>query len=273
LPAIDHFTGALVAIEHISASVLEHQAYERLQAGVIEAVGEPPLGMTGDRAQSIKEVFELNTRAGIASVIPWRVWSAGMTRVDVRCELFDEHGVPRCQHCGGPGDQTGAGLGLYFDRGEPRIRFRCQLPHTKECKRAQSIACAEDWRMLIPLSRLSALYHALRHSHQSFERVHRHWRDRYASVGKNLESRLKRRGIGAQRLRSDAALVIEWFRLCLRHGWLGSARRRQPGELKRTSGTEALESVLESRRKRRLNRPYGAAAIRLGLARAGPSPP
>jgi hypothetical protein len=90
---------------------------------------------------------------------------------------------------------------------------------------------------------------------------------------KNLESRLKLRGIGAQRLRSDAALVIEWFRLCLRHGWLGSARRSEPGELKRASGTEALERVLESRRKRRLNRPYGAAAIRLGLARAGPSPP
>lgn len=65
----------------------------------------------------------------------------------------------------------------------PRIRFRCQLPHTKECKRAQSIACAEDWRMLIPLSRLSALYHALRRSHQSFEHVHRHWRDRYSSSG------------------------------------------------------------------------------------------
>ena len=245
LPAIDHFTGAPLAIEHISASVLEHQGYERLQAGVIEAVGEPPLGMTGDRAHSIKEVFELNTRAGIAAVIPWRVWSAGMTRIDVRCELFDEHGVPRCLHCGGPGDQISAGLGLYFDRGEPRSRdqaaafsrcsvvarrasshralverFERQLPHTKECKRAQSIACAEDWRMLTPLSRLSGLYHALRRSHQSFEHVHRHWRDRYSSAGKNLHSRLKRRGIGAQRLRSDAALVIEWFRLCLRHGWL-----------------------------------------------------
>ena len=47
---------------------------------------------------------------------------------------------------------------------------------------------------------------------------------------------------------------------------------REPGELKRTSGAKGLERVLEARKKRRLNRPYGAAAIRLGLARAGPSP-
>jgi hypothetical protein len=101
----------------------------------------------------------------------------------------------------------------------------------------------------------------------------RHWRDRYSSAGKSVESRLKRRGIGAQQLRSDAALVIEWFRLCLRHGWLGSARRREPGELRMTSGIERLKRTLEARKKRRLNRPYGRAAIKLGLARAGPSPP
>jgi hypothetical protein len=69
--------------------------------------------------------------------------------------------------------------------------------------------------MLLALGRLTELYHALRRSHQSFEHVYGHWRDRYSSAGKNLESRLKRRGLPAQQLRSDAALVIEWFRLCL----------------------------------------------------------
>jgi hypothetical protein len=188
-------------------------------------------------------------------------------------DLFDEHGVPRCQRCGGPGDQVGAGLGLYFGRGnKARIRFRCQLVHTDACKGLQSIPCEKDWRILVPLSRLSELYHALRRSHKSYEHLHRHWRDRYSSAGKNLESRLKRRGIAAQQLRSDAALVIEWFRLCLRHGWLGSARRSERGELKRTSGASALARVLEARKKRRLNRPYGPAAIKLGLARAGPAP-
>jgi hypothetical protein len=273
LPAVDHFTGAPLAIEHIPAEVLEHQAYGRLRDGVIDAVGEPPLGMTGDRAQSIKEVFELNTRAGIASVIPWRIWNAGMTREDVRCDLYDEHGVPRCRHCGGPCDQASRGLGLYFDaRGEPRIRFRCMLVHGPECKRTQSIACETDWRMLLPLGRLTELYHALRHSHQSFEHVHRHWRDRYSVAGKNLESRLKRRGLPAQQLRSDAALVIEWFRLCLRHGWLGSARRGNGGELRKTNGLPPLARLSDARKKRRLDRPYGPAAVKLGLARAGPAP-
>jgi hypothetical protein len=64
-----------------------------------------------------------------------------------------------------------------------------------------------------------------------------------------------------------------WFKLCLRHGWLGSARRSEPGELKTYNEARRLNRVLASRKKRRLGRPYGAAAIRLGLARAGPAPP
>jgi hypothetical protein len=120
---------------------------------------------------------------------------------------------------------------------------------------------------------MTELYHALKASHQNYERVHRHWRDRYKCAGKSLDSRLKRRGLAAQQLRSDAALLIEWFKLCLRHGWLGSARRSEPGEIKTYSGARRLEAVLASRRKRRLDRPYGPAAIKLGLARAGPAPP
>jgi hypothetical protein len=64
LPAVDDFTGAPLAIEQLAANRLEHQSYEELLAGVIEAVGEPPLAMTGDRAHSIKEVFELTPATG-----------------------------------------------------------------------------------------------------------------------------------------------------------------------------------------------------------------
>jgi hypothetical protein len=272
LPAIDDFTGAPLAIEQLPANRLEHQAYERLLSGVIEAVGEPPLGMTGDRAHSIKEVFELNTRQGIASVIPWRKWKAFMEREEVRCDAFDEHGVPRCQHCGGPGDQVGPGLGLYFACGEPRIRFRCLLRNTDACKSAQSIACEREWRMLLPLSRTTELYHALKSAHKNREHVHGHWRERFSCAGKDLAGRLRRTGVQAQWIRSEAALAIEWFRLGLRHGWLGSPRRTRHGELVRTSGAKKLETLLKARRKRRLNRPYGQAAIKLGLARAGPAP-
>jgi hypothetical protein len=272
LPAIDHFTGAPLAIEHVSASVAEHHAYRRLQTAAIEAIGEPPLAMTGDRAHSFKEVFELNARAGIASVIPWRKWKKRMQREEARRDECDEYGVPRCRYCGGPGDQISPGLGLYFDaRDEPRIRFRCLLVHTEECMHSQSIACGTEWRLLIPLSRMSDLDHALRQSHQVYEHVHRHWRDRYGVAGKNPESRLKRRGVPAQQLRGEAALVIEWLRLCLPHGWLGSARRGV-GELRTTSGKYGLSAMLDLRHGRRLDRPYGPAAIKLGLGRAGPEP-
>ena len=194
-----------------------------------------------------------------------------MEREEVRCDAFDEHGVPRCQHCGGPGDQVGPGLGLYFARGEPRIRFRCLLINAAACKRVQSIAYEREWHAP-SLSRTTELYHALKSAHKNREHVHGHWRERFSCAGKDLAGRLRRTGVQAQWIRSEAALAIEWFRLGLRHGWLGSPRRTRHGELVRTSGAKKLETLLKARRKRRLNRPYGQAAIKLGFARAGPAP-
>lgn len=70
-------------------------------------------------------------------------------------------GAPRCRHCGGPGDQDGPGLGFYFDRGVvPRIKFRCELELTSECKGIQSIACEKSWRLLLA-SRFTPRYQAL----------------------------------------------------------------------------------------------------------------
>jgi len=164
-------------------------------------------------------------------------------------------------------------MGFYVDgRGQPRLRFKCLLRHTSECERAQSIACEKEWRLLLPISRLTPYYNALRKSHESVEKVFRHWRDRYGVAGKSADTRLKRPGLPFQQLRASAALVIEWFRICLRYGWLGSARRRELGELRTTDGSKRLKKVMLARKKRGLNLPRGPAAVKLGLARAGPSP-
>ena len=42
----------------------------------------------------------------------------------------------------------------------------------------------------------------------------------------DLASEMVDDGLPAQQLRSDAALVIEWFRLCLRHrvAWVGAPK-------------------------------------------------
>ena len=102
-----------------------------------------------------------------------------------------------------------------------------------------------------PINRLTPYYHAVRKSHEHFERIFRHWRDRYGVAGKNADTRLKRPGLPFQQLRASAALVIEWFRICKRYGWLGSARRRDLGELRKVDGMKRLKSVLETRKRRR----------------------
>ena len=246
IPAIDHFTGAPMAIEHISADVNEHQAYERLRDAVIDAVGEPPLAMTGDRAQSIKEVFELNTRVGIASAIPWRKRRGAMTREEVRCDLFDEHGVPRCGYCGGPGDQTGTRAGAllrHARRAAHPLPLHARAPVGVQAHPVDRLrGRLEDAASLEPAERALPRPPPLP---PRLEHIHRHWRDRYSSAGKNLESRLKRRGIPAQQLRSDAALVIRGPPLPA--AWL--ARISPPRQRRRaeTGPTEANASCACSR--------------------------
>ena len=270
---VDHFLGAPLAVTNIAADEHEHLAYPGLMEEVMAATGERPIAMTGDRAQSIKSVFEFNTTRGIASAIPWRQPREDIERSDMRRDAYDEYGIPRCRYCGGPSQLESAGLGFYLDgRDKPRLRFRCLLRHTPECDKAQSISCSGEWRLLIPISRVTPYYQALRKSHQNCESVFRRWRDRYGVAGKNADARLKRRGIPFQQLRASAALAIEWFRICLRYGWLGSARRREYGEFRTTEPSEGVSAILTLRKKHGLGLPYGPAAVKLGLARAGPSP-
>lgn len=273
IAAADHLLGAPLAVANIAADEHEHHAYPTLIEEIMEATGERPIAMTGDKGQSTKAVYEFNTTRAIITVIPLRQPQEKIERIDMRRDAFDEYGNPRCRYCGGPSQLESAGLGFYFDaRGNPRLRFRCLLRHVRECERTQSIACSEEWRLLIPISRVTPYYHALRKSHETFERIFRHWRDRYGVAGKNPDTRLKRPGLPFQQLRASAALAIEWFRICLRYGWLGTARRRDFGELRITTSPRGVNAILKLRKKLGLGLPYGPAAIKLGLARAGPSP-
>ncbi len=47
----------------------------------------------------------------------------------------------------------------------PRIWFDCMVGATPGCTRTQSISCATDWRLLVPLWRTDSLYHELKESH------------------------------------------------------------------------------------------------------------
>jgi hypothetical protein len=82
--------------------------------------------------------------------------------------------------------------------------------------------------------------------------------------------------IPCQKLRAAAALLIEWFRICLRHGWLkadGLKVRRNDNEVEeRMDRGNMLASRLEDLRVRLgLNLPYGSRAI--AHASAAPARP
>ena len=62
-------------------------------------------------------------------------------------------------------------------------------------------------------------------------------------------------------------------RLCLRHGWVGSWKRRNENEPYIYGAAKQLERVIKARMKRLLDLPYGAAAEKLKLHKGGAPPP
>jgi len=147
--AVDMCTGLPLAISVFPADLAEWDGYPRLFGGMVAALGGVPRIVSVDRGFALRPFHEFNTRRGVAVVAPFRKRKQGETTVDRRRQAFDEDGVPRCRFCGGPGDQDSRELGLAFDAsGEPRIRFRCLLELTHDCRAAQSIRCAADWVQL-----------------------------------------------------------------------------------------------------------------------------
>lgn len=280
--AIDMFTGVPLAVEVFPADVQEYDGYPALYDSMVEALAEPPYVVSTDRGYGTRAFYEFNTRRGVAVVGPRRRRRNRLETRDWRTDEFDEHGIPRCRACGGEGDQESPSLGLVFSaKGEPLIRFRCIAPLTAGCESVQSIRCSAEWPMLLPLARTTELYHSVRWAHHNKEHAFRHARERYGVAGKDVTGRLRRRGVPPQRLRAWAAVLLDWFRLNLRHGWLPAialpvsvaptAPERLSGEQDRRSGevlvagagTPDLRRLLRERRENALQLPYGRAATEL----------
>lgn len=276
--AVDGFTGGTLATNLFAANKNEWMEYATTAERVERALGCRPGLMTGDRGISIESVFEWNTRRGIASAIPFRMPNQKVDRQGLRCEEVDEHGVVRCQFCGGPCTQEGPRLGLMFTKsGEPRIRVRCLSPNTPDCIVHTQIKdpakIKYGWRLLVPISRMTERYHAARNTHNTFERIFHHTRQRYSAIGNNETGKLKRFGLQVHRLRCAVARFLEWYRICLRHGWIGNHGRINTREVRQRRGDRRLRSTLLTRRERGLNIPYGPPAWALGLVPDPSVPP
>ena len=242
--AVDHYTGGVLATVVESASVNEFLSYDQLLSNVMENTGAKPRAVVADRGFSVKDVFERNSKLGIASVMPYRKSLHEKERIDH--ERFDRHGIPYCKHCGSPSRYV-----RFVHTPKPRLWFECTMPSHAGCESKQSILCEENYLYLLPLWRNTEAYQALRQSHSNFERRHHDWRDWYLVAGDSHNNRPRRRGIGCQILRSNAAMLVEWLGICYRQGWLGGKRLNEQ--------TPFINHAMEALRA------FNRARIRLGL--------
>lgn len=260
LKAVDGYTGAVIATETVSASVNEADAYPALLNSILENSGQTPRAIAGDRGFSVEKVFRLNTRAGIASVFPWRKHAPGQQREDVGTDDYDEHGIPRCKKCGA------AGVFESFASGDsPRLWFTCSAG----CGRG-SISCSKGWRFLTPLWRNTEAYMAIRRSHPTYEKAHWRWRDQWLVGPDNASNRPRRRGIKCHQLRANAAMLLEWLLVCHREGWLGQGRKN-PNKPRRLNANRELQRLLRNRQQNGFHLPAARRASHTPqTTRAGP---
>lgn len=266
---ICNFTRAPIAVGVYSASTNEFKTYpDMLERAIRTTGGVKPEAVVADKGFSVREVFELNTRQGIASVMPERKRHKDWRPRDY--ETHDRHGIPRCKHCGA----EAVFVRFRCDR-YPCLWVKCSVGTIPGvCGREQRLSCAEDWFMLTPLWQTDQTYQELLAAHNNIEGVHDDWRDRYGVAPNSSATRPARIGAAWQQLRSSFALFIEWFRICYREGWLGSARRNKGtagrDESVVANGEKKLLALLEERMALGLHLPYGSAAAARGL---GPEEP
>jgi hypothetical protein len=262
---VDVLLGVGIAFDAFRADDAEFNHYPDQFEDLVESTGEFPIAVSIDAGNAVRDLYEYNTCRGVATVGPRRKYNGKTTGPDWRTEDFDEHGHPRCTNCNAEGLMDKPKLGWYRDHnGDPRLRFRCGDAYEDACKGTQSIACSEEWLLLQPLTITHPIFQTLRSIHSSLERVWGLYRKRYAFAGKDATGRLKRLGVSPQRLRGEAALLIDWFRVLLRRGWIGSWKTQNENEpVVLNAPAEAMERIEKVRRARGLDVPYGKRWERL----------
>jgi len=263
--AVCHLTGGVIpSVEN--ASTMEFHLFAPLYDRVREMAGKAPETAVGDKGFSMKVCFEHATKNGTAPVFPWRA-ANGLDKRHDR-ETHDRHGIVRCKYCGGQTEQ----VRFSAANGKPRLWVRCFTGVTADCGKEQTIYCSEDWKTLVPLSRLQPIYHELKKSHGTYEATHDYWRDRYRVAADELGVRPKVVSRDWHRLRSYAACLIDWLRIAAKNGWLGSARAaKQAGERRfKDAGARIARELTNIRVRIGLAQPYGPNAVALGLGEALP---
>jgi hypothetical protein len=120
--------------------------------------------------------------------------------------------------------------------------------------------------MLLPIGLTTDLYYALKSGSKDKENIFYSWRQRYNVAANDKSSRPRIRRRSHMKLRAAFGLLIEWFRVCVRHGWvrIPEHTRKNSEQHYARSGRTWLRRVIGSRRRRGVAIPYGRYAERAG---------
>ena len=119
--AIDHYTGAPLAIVVTSASRSEFHIYPELKESVKSTIGATPRSMVADKGFSVESVFQTNAKDKMLSARSFRQ-GRNKTRAEYATEEYDMHGIPKCKHC------KHEGVFVSFTTvPKPRIIYRCSV--------------------------------------------------------------------------------------------------------------------------------------------------
>jgi hypothetical protein len=253
---VDHYTGAALASVTVPANDQEHISYpDVFERALANNGGVKPFIVAGDRGYSARNVFEYNTNLGVASAFPYRRWNQTEPVHRQPTDLYDEHGVPRCQSCDGETRFLSNAIEHRIlangqEANIPRQWFTCKVPVNADCKKRQSITLTANPRYTLPLWRTEPAYLAMRVSRQLYERKHRQMRMNFLVGPDDKSIRPKRFGQAWMQLRASAAVFVEWIRVLARCGWDGSGES-VVGLPRKTSDGGATHRLAQARARRR----------------------
>jgi len=224
--AVCKYSGLRVAELVRSASEQESHAYlVMIEERVRRVLGRYPRSASGDRGLSMRDVFEFNTTHRIISAFPWRRRFGISDRAQLDCESFDRHGELRCRACHGPAIRVRFSPYKHTPGdGGARVWVRCAKPGPDCPPGEQVFRCALDWRTILPISRTTKLYLALRTSDLEYERSHHLARIRNNDSADHHITRPGTVGIAWQQLNATASVLLDWILAYERNGWLDGTR-------------------------------------------------
>lgn len=256
------YSGLRVAELVRSASEQEHLAYPTMLEDRVKRVlgGYPrqrrrrqgPLGPPGLRVQHQPRHHQRSTRGASCAVSP-NERSSTTRRSTATATRAAASATDRPSVCGSGRTRSAPATG------GPSCSSAAHAPGPDCPTNNQMLRCMQDPRAILPISRRSGVYLALRNADLEYERVHQLARVRNNDSADHHITRPRKVGTAWQQLHASASVLIDWILAAERNGWLDWTESRNNNEPFGPSNDDLRE----------LERAFDLVRQRQGLHRSG----